>query len=271
MGSVYEWWIQSILICHSCGDDKFSQRTAQHLTYILGRNILKRTTIETRAMNSALNSIRCRVSESILRRRCGGTLVQRNVDPSLGNARVPWVGAVYAVLVTLEPATGTKSAEEREETPTGNQQLYYSVNDKLVYNQRIVVIRKCLSQSRTGFYLTRKWCYLARVPARSDSRFSRSRGFQIVASSALLSPSSRSARIGRSTCRICLCLRWYQMTRIRWAMFALLLYCLCVCCCGGCSLGSCAVMVGCLCWRSINAARYCSILLGHLGADFNVT
>ena len=34
---------------------KLSQRTTQHITYIQGRNILKRASIETRAMNSGLN------------------------------------------------------------------------------------------------------------------------------------------------------------------------------------------------------------------------
>ena len=46
--------ILSILL-QSCADEKFKQFTAQHITDIQGRNILKKASIETWAMNSGLN------------------------------------------------------------------------------------------------------------------------------------------------------------------------------------------------------------------------
>ena len=60
------------------------------------------------------------------------TLDLGNVDPSLGNARVPMVGEVYAVLATLESGTGMILVDEREEITTGNQQLLYLIFNKVI-------------------------------------------------------------------------------------------------------------------------------------------
>ena len=194
-----------------------------------------------------LDIIRCWVS--CLSRSC--TQILGNVDPSLGTVEAPRVGKVYAVLTPLQTATGTMTVSEREDTTTGNQQLLYLIVNSIINVYSAIKVRKYKFQfTSPGGYLPKSnWCSSLDYPAQTESENSCSRGFRWSPRLPLLPPSSGPARSSRWDSPVGSALAYADIGCLRSGEIiyrSLAAVCVPVVVCGGCSLGSGAVIVGCL-------------------------